>query len=49
MTTLVCEKKDIDSGQFKIDELKRFTLNTGARILIRGYGEVMAGELKLLN
>lgn len=34
MKCLYCDKKDIDSGQFPIDHLKKFTQNTGSTVII---------------
>lgn len=44
MITFICER-----GQYLIEELKIFTLNTKTQVLIRGYGIVINGELKLYN
>ena len=40
MTTFVCNKND-----YKISDLKKFTINTGALVVIRGYGVIEAGRL----
>jgi hypothetical protein len=53
MTTFVCSLKETDiqdnTGKFKIHLLKKFTINTGARVLIRNYGEIKKGVLRLFN
>jgi len=53
MTTFVCSLKETDvqnnTGKFKIYILKKFTTNTGARVLIRNYGEIKNGVLRLFN
>lgn len=38
-----------EQGQYDIESLKIFTLNTKTQVLIRGYGIVINGELKLYN
>jgi len=38
-----------EQGQFDIEVLKIFTLNTKTQVLIRGYGLVKNGKLELLN
>lgn len=49
MTAFICDKKDIDSGQFPIDDLKTFTENTKTVIVIPGYAYIKDGEVKYLQ
>lgn len=46
MQTVVftCEK-----DQFPISDLKQFSLNTGAIVLIKKYAEIKNGEIKYFN
>lgn len=49
-TTLVCNISQINlglgSGKYRIQDLKALTKNTGMRVVIRGYGQIVKGELK---
>ena len=44
MIAFICDKKDIDSGQFEMDDLEIMTLNTGACVVIRDHGKIINGE-----
>lgn len=52
-TTLVCLLNQINlglgTGQYRIQDLKALTKNTGMRVIIRGYGQIVAGELKVFK
>lgn len=48
MITLFAEKKDIESGQFPIQELQAFSERTGARVVIRGYAKIEQGIITYL-
>ncbi|MBF0253185.1 MAG: hypothetical protein HQL29_05150 [Candidatus Omnitrophica bacterium] len=39
MITMCCDQND-----FKIEELKAFSVKTGIRVILRGVGEVLNGE-----
>lgn len=49
-TTLVCNISQVNlglgSGKYRIQDLKALTKNTGMRVVIRGYGQIVKGELK---
>ena len=49
-TTLVCNLSEINlglgSGTYRVQDLKTLTKNTNIRVLIRGYGQIVKGELK---
>ena len=49
MTTFAISKRDVETGQFPIAHLLMFSINTGARVLIRGYAEIINGEIKYLH
>ena len=44
MTSLSCNPKD-----WPIDELKKFSISAGVRIVIRGEGEIINGEFTHWN
>lgn len=46
MITFAVDKKDVDSGQFPINHLKQFTMNTDSKVIIRSYAEIVNGEIK---
>ena len=52
-TTLVCNISEINlglgTGQYRIQDLKALTKNTGMRVVIRGYGQIVDGELKVFK
>lgn len=45
----VASRKEINSGNYKIDELKTFSKNTGIRVLIPKYAEIENGKIKYLE
>ncbi len=47
--TFICQQKDIDSGQFTIEALKFFTLNTGTRVVIPGHAVIQDGIIKYIQ
>ena len=49
MVTFICQQKDLDSGQFTVEMLKTFTINTGTRVVIPGYAVIQAGEIKYIQ
>ena len=46
MTTFICTQKEIESGQFKIDDLKKMTLKTDCVIIIKKYATIKNGEVE---
>jgi len=49
MMAFLLHLKDIESGQFDIEELKKFSVNTGFDVLIVDYAVIKDGELKYLG
>jgi hypothetical protein len=49
MTACFLHLKDIKSGQFKIDDLKQFSINTGFDVLIVDYAVIRNGKLNYLG
>lgn len=47
MLTFVCDKKDVDSGQFTIDSLKMLSKNASIQIIVRGYATITDGILTI--
>lgn len=45
----VCNKKDIDSGQFPIEDLKYFSSNANVKIMIKDYAFIEHGEMELIE
>jgi len=48
MITLVCQKSEVQSGQFPIDELQKFSKRTGAKIIIRNYAIIRDGVISFI-
>lgn len=36
----------LGSGRYRVQDLKALTKNTNIRVIIRGYGQIISGELK---
>jgi hypothetical protein len=49
MITFVCQKSEVQSGQFPIDELQKFSKRTGATVVIRDYAIITYGIIQWLN
>ena len=51
--TFLCEQDKIAdlnaSGEFSIENIKRFTQNTGSLVIIKDYGLIEKGKLSLIN
>ena len=45
MTVFTCTKKEIDSGQFPLEELKIFTVNTGAVVHVAKFAIIENGKV----
>lgn len=39
----------VDKDQYPIDELKQFSINAGAHIIIRKYAEIVNGEVRYMQ
>jgi hypothetical protein len=49
MLTFACEKRIIDSGQFKIEDLKKFSINTSSKIIIPGFAIIESGKIEYID
>jgi len=49
MITLFCEKTDLETGRFPIEELQSFSKRTGATVIVRDYAIITYGIIQWLN
>jgi hypothetical protein len=49
MITLVCQKSEVQSGQFPMSELQAFSKRTGATVIVRDYAIITYGIIQWLN